>query len=176
MRVRALTISLRPIGPGAAWATTVRASLVSSDARSTASTTSMWPSSPSTDASHRRTFRTISSWVSPSKERLGIAKRLAARAPFETEHAFQARPGRIDRADLGVDPPGRQRDRPYRVLGHVRGDRAGRGRLLGPAHPDRSRRRHGGGEGSPPGLELSPAGDEDEHHVEGRLQTPPDAG
>src|ERR1700682_2261964 len=67
MRVSAFTISLRAIGPGAAWATTVRASLVSSEARSTASGRAKCSSWPSTEASHRRTLRTISSWVSPSK-------------------------------------------------------------------------------------------------------------
>src|SRR5207244_2777967 len=50
---------------------TASASLVSSDARSTASTALRCSSSPSTDASQRRTLRTISSWVSPSKFRVG---------------------------------------------------------------------------------------------------------
>src|SRR5579871_2613886 len=73
MRVSAFTTSLRATGPGAAWAMTVNASLVSSEARSTASGRARWSSWPSTEASQRRTFRTISSWVSPSKLRWGTA-------------------------------------------------------------------------------------------------------
>src|SRR5687767_212458 len=69
MRVSAFITSLRATGAGAALAMTVRASFVSSDARSTASTGVSWPDgSPSSDASHRRTLRTISSCVSPSKD------------------------------------------------------------------------------------------------------------
>src|SRR5215212_3229782 len=66
------------MGSGAAAAMTRNASLVSSAPRSIASTgvrrTSSVP--PWVDCSHRRTFRAISSWVSPSKERLAMQKRL----------------------------------------------------------------------------------------------------
>src|SRR5579885_1657724 len=147
MKDSALTMSLRPIGPGAAWATTVSASLVSSDARSTASTTSMWPSSPSTDASQRRTLRRISSWVSPSNVRLAIAVRLVPELAAQDE--LQARPDLVDGAHLGVDPTGREQHVARRLLGHVRGYQVTR-RLLRPRHPQRAPGPESPGQRRPP--------------------------
>src|SRR4051794_33543547 len=76
MRVRPFTMSLLLIGPGAAEAMTASASLVISDAFSTAWTALRSSSLPSADANQRRTLRTSSSWVSPSKFRVGMRKSL----------------------------------------------------------------------------------------------------
>src|SRR2546423_10918856 len=66
-------MSLLAMGPGAAAAITLRASLVISEALSTACTAVSCSSSPSTDANQRRTLLTSSSWVSPSKLKEGIS-------------------------------------------------------------------------------------------------------
>src|SRR5438105_12830307 len=79
MRVRAFINSLWRIGAGAAWAITVSASFVSSDARSTAATALSASSGASSDASQRRTFPTISACVSPSKLRVGMTLTLRQR-------------------------------------------------------------------------------------------------
>src|SRR5215213_5784600 len=78
MVVSDFTTSFSAMGSGAAAAMTRRASLVSSAPRSTASTGVRWRSSlaPWVDWSQRRTFSTISSWVSPSKERLAMQEML----------------------------------------------------------------------------------------------------
>jgi uncharacterized protein len=74
--LRALETRLRTL-PSLASA---RASLVSSEARSTASTGVRVPdSSPSREASHLLTLRTISSWVSPSKLSVGTHPGLLTR-------------------------------------------------------------------------------------------------
>src|SRR4029079_19126289 len=65
-------MSLLLIGAGAAEAMTVSASLVISDALSTAWTALKSSLLPSADASQRLTLRTSSSWVSPSKFRVGM--------------------------------------------------------------------------------------------------------
>src|SRR5918997_6613974 len=78
MAVSDFTTSFSAMGSGAAAAMTRSASLVSSAPRSMASTGVRCTSSldPCVDWSHRRTFSTISSWVSPSKERLAMQERL----------------------------------------------------------------------------------------------------
>src|SRR6266480_991892 len=72
----ALRMSLLAMGPGAAAAMTASASLVISDAFSTASTAPRRSSWPSMEASQRRTWRTSSSCVSPSKLKDGMNGRL----------------------------------------------------------------------------------------------------
>src|SRR5690606_36468753 len=59
---------------GAAAARMRRASLVSSAPWATASAVVRTSSCPSTEANQRRTFWTISAWVSPSKLRLAMAR------------------------------------------------------------------------------------------------------
>src|SRR5919112_1179403 len=78
MVVSDFTTSFSAMGWGAAAAMTRSASLVSSAPRSIASTGVRCTSSvpPGVDCNHRRTFRTISSCVSPSKERLAMQERL----------------------------------------------------------------------------------------------------
>src|SRR5215204_5986668 len=95
MDVSDFTTSFSAMGSGAAAAMTRSASLVSSAPRSIASTgvrcTSSLP--PSVDCNHRRTFRTISSCVSPSKERLAMQERLPGGVGGEEVTAERDGPG-----------------------------------------------------------------------------------
>ena len=76
MLVKPFTTSDWAIGSGAADAMILRASLVSSAPWLTASTALRFDtSSPSTDASQRRTLTSNSPWVSPSKVSSGMVPR-----------------------------------------------------------------------------------------------------
>src|SRR4051794_23453184 len=77
MPVSALTTSLCATGAGADEAMILSASLVISAPCSMASTGVRCPSSsPSSEASQRRTFVTISPWVSPSNDSVGMRETL----------------------------------------------------------------------------------------------------
>src|SRR5215468_6655543 len=88
MAVRPLTISLWATGAGAAEAMTRSASLVRSAAALMTSAGVRSSSSPSSELSQRFTFATISAWVSPSNERVAMARgyRRSGPDPADREH------------------------------------------------------------------------------------------
>src|SRR5829696_8375559 len=124
MVVSDFTTSLSAIGSGAAAAMTRSASFVSSAPRSTASTGVRWTSAtpPSTDCSQRLTLRTISSWVSPSKESEAMAQRLPEAPPREEVTAQGGGPAdqrsrRLPRDEVPAVP---QEEGPHHPVEHGR--------------------------------------------------------
>src|SRR4051812_17474356 len=78
--------SLWATGAGAADAMIRSASFVSSADAPMTSAGVRTSSSPSTDASHRRTLATSSVWVSPSNDKLGMTRRYSGADPADRQH------------------------------------------------------------------------------------------